>query len=110
MTTLDELCEAIAAINLPWTNTAWGRGDDVTAPYIVLVKSGGDTYGADNATWYAVAEYDVELYCSNRDYGLERAVRTALDDAGIYWSDGGTWSIPTESLIETVYTVTVREN
>ena len=110
MTTLDELCGVIGAIGLPWTNTEWTRDDDAQLPYIVLKKTGGTAHGANDATWCVVAEYDIELYTERRDYALERTVTDALDDAGIYFSDGGAWPIPSEGMHEAVITVTVREN
>lgn len=112
MTTLDELCSVIDSIGLPWANTAFEREEkaEVFPPYIVLTRQTGQTFGADDATWCAVAEYDIELYTERRDYGLERTVTDALDNAGIYFSDGGVWPIPSEGLIEAVVTVTVREN
>ena len=111
MTTVDELCEAIATVGVPWTNAELGRGDeDFAPPYIVIRKSGGFTSGANDMTWCAIAEYDIELYTIHRNYGLERTVTDALDEAGIYYSDGGNWPLDTEGLFEAVMTVTVREN
>ena len=110
MTTLDELCGVLDGIGIAWTNTKWGRGDEVAAPFIVLRKSGGTSYGANDMTWCSVAEYDIELYTTHRDYALERTVTEALEVAGIYFIDGGVWPLDSEGLIEAVTTVTVREN
>lgn len=109
MTTLDELCGVIASVGLPWANTAFETEEDVLPPYIVLTRRPGTTYGADDLTWCVVAEYDIELYTEHRAYDLERRVTDALDEAGIYFSDGGVWPIPSEGLIEAVVTVTVQE-
>ena len=110
MTTLDELCGVLDNIGLPWTDTAWTRDDDATLPYITLVRHVGTSSGADDGTWCVVAEYDLELYTSERDYALEGAVAGALGAAGIYYDDGGVWPIPSEGMMEAVFTVTVREN
>ena len=110
MITLDALCEAIASIGLPWANMAFEPDEDVSPPYIVLTRQIGQAFGADDATWCTVADYDVELYTEHRAYDLERTVADALDEAGIYFSDGGVWPIPSEGLVEAVVTVTVREN
>ena len=110
MTTLDDLCEAIASVGLPWANTDFERGEDVTLPYIVLTKTGASTYGANDLSWCLTAEYDVELYTERRDYGLERTITDALDNAGIYFEDAGVWKIESQGLVESVVTVTVREN
>lgn len=110
MTTIDELCEAIASVGLPWANTDFEEEESVSPPYIVLSRQVGQSFGADDVTWCVVAEYDVELYTERRDYDLERRVADALDDAGIYFSDGGVWPLPTEGMVESVITVTVREN
>lgn len=110
MTTLDELCQAVASIGLPWANTDFERGEDVSPPYIILTKSGASTYGANDLAWCLSAEYDIELYTVRRDYDLERTVRDALDNAGIYFEDGGVWKIESQGLVESVTTVTVREN
>ena len=111
MNTLDDLCAAIVTVGVPWTNAELGRGDeDFAPPYIVLRKTVGVPSAANDMTWCTIAEYDVELYTVHRNYALERAVRDALDDAGIYYSDGGAWPLESEGLFETVMTVTVREN
>ena len=114
MNTLDTLCNLIASLGIPWTNqTEFGRGDGLDAPqppYITLRKDSGQTTGANDLTWLHIVSYDIELYTTHRDYALERTVANALDNQGFYFSDGGTWNIGTEGLIETVYTVDVREN
>ena len=110
MITLDELCQAIASIGLPWANTDFERGDDISPPYIVLRKSGGITSGANDATWCHLVEYDIELYTQRRDYALESTVTNALDSAGIFYEDGGCWQIQDQGMVEAVFTVTVREN
>ena len=110
MTTLDELCATIASVGLPWADTTFEREEDIAPPYIVLRKAGGTSAGADDASWLRVAEYEIELYTKRRDYGLERQVSDALDNAGIYFNDGGFWPLPSEGMVEAVFTVTVREN
>ena len=110
MTTLDELCQVIDSIGLPWANTDFERGDDVSPPYIVLKKTGGSVNGANDSAWCHLVEYDVELYTTRRDYALERTVTDALEGSGIFFDDGGFWGIPEQGMVEAVFTVTVREN
>lgn len=114
MNTLDTLCELLAALGIPWANQdGFGRGDGNLSPqppYIVLTKSDGRTHGANDLTWLHVVSYDIELYTTHRDYALEKAVSNALDNEGFYFSDGGTWNIDSEGLVEAVFTVDVREN
>ena len=54
-------------------------------------------------------EYDIELYCHERNYDLERDVEDALDAIRLYWVKDY-YFIESESLAETVFTVTVRED
>jgi len=110
MTTLDELCGVIGGLGIKWTNAEWEPPDDLVAPFIVLRRGRGTTSGANDLTWFNVAEYDIELYTVHRNYELERTITNALDDAGIYFSDGGVWPHPSEGLMEAVITVEVREN
>ena len=109
MITLDDLCSVVASIGLPWANTNFERGEDMDAPYIVLSRQDVTTIAADDQTWFRMVDYDIELYTTRRDYKLESTVTDSLDNAGIYFADGGVWPIPAEGLIETVFTITVRE-
>lgn len=110
MTTLDELCQVIDSIGLPWANTNFEREDDVSPPYIVLRKSDGSVIGANDSAWCHLVEYDIGLYTKRRDYALERTVMDALDGSGIFYDDGGFWELPEQGMVEAVFTVTVREN
>ncbi|MBQ9005781.1 MAG: hypothetical protein IJ092_05345 [Atopobiaceae bacterium] len=110
METIHDLISAVSALGIPWTNGVWGKGDDgPTVPYVTIKAGDGTSYGADNITWCTVMDYDVELYVHGRDYALERALEQALDDAEIYWSKG-VYLLEDESVCETVYSVTVRED
>ena len=110
MITLDELCQTIDTIGVPWANTDFKREESISPPYIALKKSDATTYGANDMTWCTVTEYDIEIYTIVRDYDLERTVMDALDNLGLFFSDGGFWSIPDQGMVEAVLTVTVREN
>lgn len=111
MTTLTELIEAIKSTGLPWVNTAWGKGEEPEPPYIIIFAepSGGRSYGAANGTWVDTVTYDVELYAHVRSYALERDIQAALDAIGLFWRKEF-YYIDSESLAETVYNVTVRED
>lgn len=111
MTTLTELCEALTGTGLPWTNTAWTKDDEPEPPYIIIIPdpSGGRSFGAADGTWAYVVDYDVELYAHARSYALEREIQAALDAIGLFWHKDF-YYIESESLAETVYTVTVRED
>ena len=109
MTTIDDLCAVLDTIGLPWTQVAWERGDDAELPYIVLMPTGADNTSASDEVWTHITTYDVELYCKRRDYQKEAIVASALEAAGIFWESGGYWFIDSESMFETVFTVTVRE-
>ena len=110
MTTIHDLIGAVSSLDIPWTNSMWGKGDESpTVPYVSIRAGDGTSFGADDITWGAVMSYDVELYCHVRDYALERALEKALDDAEIFWSKGF-YIIEDESVCETVYSVTVRED
>ena len=83
----------------------------VLIAYIVLMArpSGGRSSGAADGTWLSTMEYDIELYCHERNYDLERDVEDALDAIRLYWVKDY-YFIESESLAETVFTVTVRED
>lgn len=113
MTTLTELCQALSDLDIPWVNTAWHEDDSSShePPYIVLMArpSGGRSAGAADGTWLATAEYDVEFYAHERSYDSEKSIEEALDAIHLFWVKDF-YFIESESLTETVYTVTVRED
>lgn len=109
MITIDELCQVVASIGLPWAQVDFERGDDVQPPFIVLMPTSSDNSGANDLVWTHTTDYDVELYTEHRDYNLEAAIATALETAGTFWEPGGYWHLESESMFETVFTVTVRE-
>ena len=113
MTSLTELARTLDSLGIPWANTAWRKDDEdrPAPPYIILMPhpSGGRSYGAGDGTWVATADYDIELYAHERDYALERTAEDALDAIGIFWTKNF-YFIENESLAETVFTVTVRED
>ena len=109
MITIDELCQVVASIGLPWAQVDFERGDDVEPPFIVLMPSSGATVKANDGNWVRTVEYEIELYTERRNYNLEAAIATALETAGTDWDSGGYWHLESESMFETVFTVTVRE-
>lgn len=113
MTSLTDLCSTLDDLGIPWVNTAWREDDSnrTEPPYIVLMTrpSGGKSKGAADGTWLTTMEYNIELYCYERNYGLEREVEDALDSIRLYWTKDY-YFIESESLAETVFTVTVRED
>lgn len=113
MTSLTELCNMLGDLEIPWVNTAWREDSENKSepPYIVLMArpSGGRSSGAADGTWLSTMEYDIELYCHERNYDLERDVEDALDAIRLYWVKDY-YFIESESLAETVFTVTVRED
>ena len=109
MNTILDLIAAVDSLKIPWSNGPWGKGDEPTPPYINLKAGHGSSFGADNMTWVSTMAYDVEFYSHHRDYATESQIESALDAAGIYWQKG-VYEIEDESVVETVYYVTVREN
>lgn len=109
MITIDELCQVVASIGLPWAQVDFERGDDVQPPFIVITPTNPENSGANDEVWTHTVDYDIELYTKRRDYNLEGAVATALEVAEIYWEPGGYWHLESEKMFETVFTVTVRE-
>lgn len=110
MILLDDLCDVLDSLGIPWTNEqpTDEQKSKILPPYIALVAGYGETQYADNTAWLRWMPYDVALYTRHRDYALERKVAAALDDAGCAYTLGVT-NIESEGLVEAAFSVDVDE-
>lgn len=108
MTTLDELCEAVSSLGIPWANERFVDGMEPEPPFILIVAGYDEPRYADGSAWYRPTSYDVALYTHARDYAAEKEIGLALDAIGCPWERMVT-HLDSEGLIEVAYSVYVQE-
>lgn len=105
---LDGLCSVLDGLGIEWTNEKFGSEDAPAPPYICLQAGFEETAYADNMAYARWMPYEILLYTSQRDYGLEQQIASALDAHEIAYSKSVA-HFDSESLIEAAFTVSVTE-
>lgn len=86
LATVAQVVGALDALRIPSTNLKWEDQQAPPPPYAVLVPHQSRNRYKDGAVWSEARAYDVELYTSDRDIPLEKAIARALRDAGVVYS------------------------
>lgn len=108
MISLDELCNVLDTLKIPWANEGFNENDKPEPPYISLEAGFEESAYADNKAWASWMPYEILLYTAQRDYELESKIATALDEAGCAFGKSVTHD-DGESLVEAIFTVNVTE-
>lgn len=108
MKTLKELVTLLRSFGLPFSNGAFRADERPAPPYIEIEAGYGEGKYADNARYAHWMPYDCGLYCSARDYELERRIESALDAAEFAFTKS-VMPIDGEDVIETSYQINVYE-
>lgn len=104
--TLEQLFDILSGTGLPVTYHAWPEGEAPSLPWVAIVETGSDNFGADGIAYGLIKTVDVELYTKSKDPTMEGKVETALTNAGIYWDKDETF-IESEKVFEIIYSLEV---
>ena len=107
--TLDDLCAALDALDVPWCNTAWESGEAPPLPYIVIVGDDSESVYADDGNYYDFADYRIELYSRSRDYSMEKQIKRMLRDNDCGYEYYCTY-INAEHMHMTAFDITIEED
>lgn len=108
MMKLDDLCQLLDGMKIPWTNEGYTDDDRPQPPYISLEAGLDKTAYADNKVWASWMTYEILLYTTHRSYELESKIEDALDKAGCAFSESVA-HIDGERMIVASFSVSVQE-
>ena len=75
-------------------------------PYICIVETNTQNFGADNKVYFKRKMADVELYTKTKDLTTESTLENALDNAGIFYNATDTY-LDDERCFERIYEIEV---
>ena len=75
-------------------------------PFICIVATNTDNFGADNKVYFKRQNVDIELYTKTKDPTTEGTLETALDTAGIFYNATDTY-LDDERCFERIYEIEV---
>lgn len=88
--------------------TTYGRFKSAqTPPYVIYTLDDTDNLVADNAVYYTVENYRIELYSKDRDLVSEAKIESVLNANEISWDKSETY-IEKEKLVLMVYEIQIR--
>lgn len=102
--TYAELLEVLRPTGIPWAYHHWETKQE--PPYGIYLDDEDDPFFADGSTYVYASAMRLEVYSLERDRGLDRKVRDALDAAGIAYYLHYTW-IESEGLYESIFEIEV---
>ena len=108
--TKDELFGALAASGVAYCNETWWPQKPPELPYAVVCCEGVTTRQADNRNAIRTTRYRIEIYSRGRDYATERAVSSAMDDAGITYGMRPVGVIDQTNVYEMQFTAAVVDD
>ena len=94
----------IEDIGLPFAYYSFPEEQAPALPYLVFYYPDYDDLGADNINYQTIANLNIELYTSNKDFATESSVETALTNAGLYFQKSETY-IESEQMYEVLYQI-----
>lgn len=104
--TLEEIYTICDGTGIPVTYHAWPEGEAPSLPWIAIIETGSDNFGADGIAYGLIKTIDIELYTRSKAPATEALVETALTGAGIYWDKDETY-IEAEKCFEIIYSLEV---
>ena len=83
------LAELYTLLNRAFPNkvayNAFPVGEAPAMPFICIVCTDTDNFGADNAVYFKRQRVDIELYTENKDISSATALENVLDGAKIFY-------------------------
>ena len=104
-----EIYKVLTETGLPVTYDHWNEKDVPPLPYLVYRYPAVDPIPADDGSWVAVAELDIELYTDNKSPETEQTVEAVLQDYGFICNKTEQY-IRSEKLYEILYETEVILN
>ena len=102
--TYEQISTMISSIGLPYAYYSFPEEQAPTLPYIVFYYPDYDDLGADNINYQTIANLNIELYTSNKDFTKEASVETVLTNAWLYFQKSETF-ITSEQMYEVLYQI-----
>jgi len=102
-----EISDMIKGIGLAYAYDHFEKEEAVDPPFICFLYPGRSDFHADGISYKKITELRIELYTDNKDFDLEEAVETALENADIGYSKLGPTYISSERMYVTTYEMSV---
>ena len=83
--TLDGLYDILKVV-YPTAYWSFPKKEAPAMPYLVILETSTDNFGADNKVYHVIRGVSVELMTKTKDTTAEGAVEAAFDSAGIFWN------------------------
>jgi hypothetical protein len=103
--TYDELVTMLEEANLPLAYDHFAEGESPEPPFLIFLSPSSEIFGADNISYAAFPEINVELYTNKKDPELEQRIENIFTRHGIYYLKSETW-IESERFFEVLYQIT----
>lgn len=85
---------------------AFPESEAPAMPFICIVATNTDNFGADNQVYFKRQRVDIELYTKYKDPTTEGALEGVLDGAGLFYNASDTY-IEDEKCFERIYEIEV---
>lgn len=84
--TYKQIAEMIASIGLPYAYYQFPNNTELQPPFICFLFDSSNDFAADNTNYQRIRQLVVELYTDNKDFALEQAVETVLNQNGLVYT------------------------
>ena len=99
---MKRITDMLKELHIPFAYHHFAEGESPDPPFIIYLCPGSDNMYADDTTYFAITDVDIELYTDKKDIRIEKKVEDALNRHGFPYSRMETY-IPTERLYEVVF-------
>lgn len=84
--TYQEVATMVASIGVPYAYYQFPNGTEVPCPFVCFFFPYSNDLAADNTNYQRIRQLSIELYTDNKDFTLEQAVETVLNQNGLVYS------------------------
>ena len=84
--TYKQVAEMVASIGVPYAYYQFPENTSLQPPFICFLFDTSNDFAADNTNYQRIRQLVVELYTDNKDFALEQAVETVLNQNGLVYS------------------------
>lgn len=103
--TYDEIVTMLEEANLPLAYDHFAEGESPDTPFLVFLSPSEEIFGADNISYAAFPEINVELYTDKKHPNLEKKLEEIFKRHDVFYLKSETW-IESERLYEVLYQIT----
>ena len=104
-----EIAQMIASVGLPYAYYQFPENTPQTPPFICFFYSNTDDVYADDSNYQRIAQLNIELYTSVKDFDLEASLEEILAQNGLtYYKEEN--HIDSEKLYQIAYEMEVMIN